>query len=394
VIEIVESLRREKHTTVILVEHEPEDVLRLADRLAVVAEGEIVWYGRPAQLFRDVAFTQKLSIRSPQMAQLGYELSQAGLIALDEIPLSVDEAEPLVRRVVAGKRLGVESDGHGSSNEEDRTPVIEVKGLTHTYQGGIQALSGINLTIRQGEFVAAVGQNGAGKTTLVKHFNGLLKPTSGTVLVQGLDTKDHEVRELARHVGYVFQNPDHQIFCSTVAEEIGYGLRNLGMSEDEREQRISDALGVVGLESKRDQHPFNLGKGERQKVAVASILAISPPIIVIDEPTTGLDWAGIAAMMNLIQDLHRQGHTIIMVTHNMQIVAEYAQRVIVMSSGKVSMDGPPDKVFTDISALHQASLEPTPMNVLARRLGDLGCPSNVLTVGQMMQAITHAGIQG
>jgi energy-coupling factor transporter ATPase len=389
VLEAVDHLRDDKQTTVVFVDHEAEEVLRLADQVAVLIEGQIVWSGEPSQLFRDVPMTTGFAIRPPQMAELGYELSQRRLITPDEIPLTVQDAESLVRRLLKGRSFSLSAQVSESLPAAQRPPIIEVKDLTHTYEGGIQALSGISLTVGQGEFVAIVGQNGAGKSTLVKHLNGLLKPTSGKVTINGLDTRQHDVRELSRQVGYVFQNPDHQIFCSTVAEEIGYGLKSLGLSEAEQQERISEALDIVDLGEKRDQHPFSLGKGERQKVAVASILAIAPPVMVIDEPTTGLDWRGAVRMMELIRSLHEQGHTIIMITHSMKIVAEYAERVVLLNQGRVMMDANPSGIFEDLSALRKAYLESPSIILLARKLADLGCPTNILTVAQMVRAIAH-----
>lgn len=390
VFEAVSALRAERQATVILVEHETEDVLRLADKVAVIAKGEIVWYGAPRDLFRDVLRTRDLSIRPPEVAELGLKLCERGLLPTDEIPLTLEEAEAVIREMLGGKKLEAQAQTLSSPGTVERTTIIETIDLTHVYPGGIQAVSGVNLKIRKGEFIALVGQNGAGKTTLVKHFNGLLTPTSGAVMVNGVDTRELGIGELAKQVGYVFQNPDHQIFSTTVEEEIRYGLKNLGLSEDEQEMRIREALSLVGLEDKRGRHPFTLSKGERQKVAVASILAIAPPVIIIDEPTTGLDWTGTTRMLELISALHRRGHTVIMITHNMRIVANYAERVIVMSEGKILLDGSPSQVFEHAQELQRSYLEPPQMTLLAQRLADLGCPKGIVTVDQMVEVIANA----
>lgn len=226
------------------------------------------------------------------------------------------------------------------------------------YSEDQHVLQAINLSIRQGEFVALIGGNGSGKTTLAKLCNGLYKPTSGRVCVNGRDTKSSSVAELASIVSYCYQNPDHQIFQSTVWEEVSFGPKNLGLSAEEIERRVSEALQAVGLYHMRSEEPYFAGKGTRQKIAVASILAMKPQMIVLDEPTTGLDHRGVVEMMALISRLHREGHTILVITHDMRLVAEYAERVIVLHRGEIICDGSPQAVFARPDLLAVAQVEP------------------------------------
>ena len=390
VLESIRELRDKKHTTVILVEHETEDVLQIADKLAVIVEGNLAWFGEPRELFRDVSRTISFSIRPPKAAELGAKLVEQGWLPAGEIPLTVEEAQSTVRQLLGGRNFKRYAASSFYQDSPRGSPVLEVRDLTHVYPGGIRALSGVSVDICEQEFVAIIGQNGAGKSTLAKHFNGLLRPTSGWVKVYGLDTRVATIRELSRHVGYVFQNPDHQIFSASVEEEIRFGLANIGLDEDEQQARIQEALDFVGLADKRDRHPFTLGKGERQKVAVASILAIAPQVIIIDEPTTGLDWAGTKRMMALIRELHQKGHTILMITHNMEIVAEYAGRVILLNQGRVLMDGNPSQVFADDQALRASYLEAPAMARLSQGLADLNCPQGIVNLDQMLQLISDA----
>ena len=232
------------------------------------------------------------------------------------------------------------------------------------------ALRDVNIDIRSGEFVALIGQNGCGKTTLIKHFNGLLRPTQGKVYIRGRDTEGRPTSELARDVGFVFQNPDHQIFAETVREEIAFGPRNLGF-DDERIKRVTQrALADVGLENYLDEMPFMLGKGQRQRLAVAAVLAMEPKILIIDEPTTGQDWRECIQLMNLVRALNLRGHTILMTTHNMNLVSLYAQRVIVMRAGEVWMDGTVQEVFCQPERLRLAAIKPPMLYQLAHRF----CP--------------------
>ncbi|MFM1651115.1 energy-coupling factor ABC transporter ATP-binding protein [Brevibacillus sp. B_LB10_24] len=219
-------------------------------------------------------------------------------------------------------------------------------------------LKNINLTIQQGEFIALIGGNGSGKTTLAKHCNGLYKPVSGTVRVGGRDTKTCSVAELVSQVAYCYQNPDHQIFQSTVGEEVAFGPRNMGLPADEVEARVSEALQAVGLDQLREEEPYFASKGTRQKIAVASILAMKPQAIILDEPTTGLDHRGVEEMMSLIRKLHRDGHTILVITHDMRLVAEYAGRVLVLSQGEIICDDSVQAVFAKPDLLAKAQVEP------------------------------------
>ncbi len=218
-------------------------------------------------------------------------------------------------------------------------------------------LKGIQLEIAQGEFVALIGGNGSGKTTLAKHCNGLYRPSAGTVYVNGCDTKETDVAALTPSVAYCYQNPDHQIFHSTIAEEVAFGPKNLGLHPTEIAVRVEEALRAVDLWELREEEPYFVGKGTRQKIAVASILAMRPKGIVLDEPTTGLDHRGVEEMMRLIARLHQEGHTILVITHDMQLVASYASRVIVMYQGEIVCDGTPQEVFSRQDLLGMAQVE-------------------------------------
>jgi energy-coupling factor transport system ATP-binding protein len=236
--------------------------------------------------------------------------------------------------------------------------VLRTSGLVHRYPDGRQALSGVSVTVQAGEFVAVVGQNGSGKTTLAKHFNGLLRATEGTVEVAGQIISDQLTVDLARTVGYCYQNPDHQIFAATVREEIRFGPARLGLAENEIDRRTEQILGMVGLRDCQDAYPFSLGRGERQKLAVGSVLAIEPQVLIVDEPTTGLDWRGSEAMLGLVDELNNRGTTVIAITHDMNLVAEHAARVVVMAEGRLVGDGTPAEIFSSAGVLERAHLRP------------------------------------
>ncbi|MDD5367925.1 MAG: ATP-binding cassette domain-containing protein [Anaerolineaceae bacterium] len=251
----------------------------------------------------------------------------------------------------------------------DAVEVIQCAQLCHSYPNGVQALRNISLSIKKGEYVAFVGQNGSGKTTLVKHFNGLLKPTEGTVSIFGEETTHQKVSALSCKVGYVFQNPDDMLFCSSVAEEIAYGPKMLGYPPEETHRMVERVLAELGLFDLREIHPFALSLGDRQRVAVACALSLHPEIFVFDEPTTGQDYFGGESIMHLIDMLHFQGKTVIIITHDMPLVAEHARRVVVMNQGRVALDGTPEEVFQKVDELRALSLRSPQVTRLAQELG-------------------------
>ncbi|MBX5326483.1 MAG: energy-coupling factor ABC transporter ATP-binding protein [Candidatus Bathyarchaeia archaeon] len=260
--------------------------------------------------------------------------------------------------------------------------MIETKDVYFTYPNGVEALKGVSLLINDGEFVAIMGQNGAGKTTLVKHFNGLLKPTKGEVLVDSINTRETSVAKLARNVGFVFQNPDHQLFCESVEEEIAFGLRNFGFEESLIKKRVDWALNLLDLTKYRQTSPFLLSGGERKRVALASVLAWDPKTVVLDEPTIGQDHRQKEKLRQFIVQLNTQGKTVVVVTHDVEFVAESNPRVVLMSEGKIVADGLAEKILTDEALLTKASIVPPQISQIFLQLSDLGFPANIIDVYQ------------
>ena len=258
--------------------------------------------------------------------------------------------------------------------------MIEAKDLHFSYPTGIEALRGINLTIDDGEFLAVMGQNGAGKTTLVKHFNGLLKPTKGEVLVDGVSTRDVSVAKLARKVGFVFQNPDHQLFSETVEDEVAFALKNFGFEKAVIEKQVDWALNLLDITKYRKTSPFMLSGGERKRVALASILAWDPQVIILDEPTIGQDHQQKEKLQQFILQLNAQKKTVVVVTHDVEFVAECNPRVILMSQGKILAEGIAEEILTNQKLVAQASIVPPQITQIFLELADLGLPTDVIDV--------------
>ena len=222
---------------------------------------------------------------------------------------------------------------------------LEVRDLVHRYPGGVEALRGVSLSIAPSESVAIVGQNGSGKTTLVKHFNGLLRPASGTVLIGGSDIADASVSDLAHRIGFVFQNPDDQLFNSRVDKEVGFGPRNLRLDAKQVDQLVVAALMMTGLAELRSTNPYDLDVSVRKLVALAGVVAMEPPVLVLDEPTMGQDGPGTARIGAIVDAWSAAGRTVVAITHDMRFAAKHFGRIVVMRQGQIIVDAPPSETF-------------------------------------------------
>jgi energy-coupling factor transport system ATP-binding protein len=265
--------------------------------------------------------------------------------------------------------------------------MLTVEDVHFSYQSGVEALKGVSLTVKDGEFVAVMGQNGAGKTTLVKQFNGLLKPTKGKVLVNGVETTKTSVAALAKTVGFVFQNPDHQLFSETVEEEIAFALRNFGYKADVIEDRITWAVNLLGLNQYRKTSPFMLSGGERKRVALASVLAWDPMVLVLDEPTIGQDHLQKENLRQFIMQLQTQGKTVIIVTHDVEFVAECNPRVVLMREGKIVADGEGKDILTNEAVLQESSIVLPQIAQVFTHLNVPGLPKNVIDIYEAKQLL-------
>ena len=272
--------------------------------------------------------------------------------------------------------------------------MIEFRDVHASYNANIPILKGVSFKIEDGEFVAFVGTNGAGKSTTMRLVNGLLKPESGTVLVDGVPTTELKTSDLARRVGFLLQNPDSQICCNTVREELMFGFKALGALDAAAEERVDRIIAEFGFNP--DDDPFLLNRGTRQLLALASIVVLETPVVVLDEPTTGLDYRECVKVMDIIRRLHESGTTVIMVCHDMEVVGDFAERVIVMSDGRVVAEGPTFDILRDRHVLSKASLIPPQVVDISMALTFME-PSlaatpiaSANTLGQMCDAVAQA----
>lgn len=268
--------------------------------------------------------------------------------------------------------------------------MIEAENVHYSYPNKVEALKGVSITIKDGEFVAIMGQNGAGKSTFVKHFNGLLKPSIGIVRADGVETTKTSVATLARNVGFVFQNPDHQLFSETVEEEIAFALKNFGFEAEVIEKRVTWALNLLSLTQYRKTSPFLLSGGERKRVALASVLAWDPQTLILDEPTIGQDHEQKEKLRQFILQMQTQGKTVVIVTHDVEFVAESNPRVVLMKEGNVVADGIGKDILTDPALLELSSIVLPQIAQVFMKLAPLGLPKNIIDIYEAKEIILKA----
>ncbi|WP_413801983.1 ABC transporter ATP-binding protein [Streptomyces iranensis] len=382
VLEVAERLRATGEHTIVCVEHEVEELVS-ADRVVLLAEGEVVLDGPPAEVFGQVDVMRRHGVMPVGACAL---LTALGVPAT---ALNVEGAiAELSKRGYQLDRLAYRKLVRGDETRRDRygDVLIDIDHVSFGYNDTTKVVDDVSLQIRSGEFIAIVGQNGSGKTTLAKQLNGLLRYDEGRITVRGEDTRQAGLSRLSQTIGYVFQNPDSQIFADDVFTEVAFGPRNHDFSEDEVRRSVTEALEAVGMAGREKDDPFSLTKGERQRIAVASVLATRPEVLILDEPTTGLDYTEQLGMMRLLRKLNEDGSTIIIVTHTMWVVSTYAHRTVVMSEGRVALDGPVREVFGHETELTELCLTPPQVTRIGNHLG-----ATLLTVEEAAACLTMAG---
>ena len=377
--------------TVVLVSQDVERIAPHLDRLLVLEEGRLRYDDTPERVLTTDGIDRL--VRVPDVVRLGRRLRGDDPAS---IPLTVDAAvealdgriEPSTDDTSTGESAptGASARAGGGARVEGDESNVEFSSVTYRYDDEITALDDLTLAL-EGGCVCVIGENGAGKSTFAKHLNGLLEPTSGTVRVRGTDTTERSVAELARTVGLNFQNPDNQLFHDTVAAELAYGPRNLGYDEDRRAELIEATIERMGLEPVRDDNPYDIGLARRKQVAVASVVAMDTPVVVLDEPTAGQDPRGIDLLGGLVEDLTIEGVLVIVVTHDMEFVRDHADRTVVLGRGQRLLDGPPAAVFAERETLAETDVAPPAVTRIARRLG---LPGTVLTVEELFEHVQRA----
>jgi len=387
---VYETIRRicdERRRTIVLVEHDLGPVIDLVDRVLVLEKGQVQAEGKPRDILRNLDLLRTCGVKVPVGTEFGLYLERQGVARYAATPITLQEAlEPMngtMRSMLKSpaRQVAAKSSGAALSG-----PIIEFRSVSHMYDTGHKGIDGIDLQVFPCDFLAVCGMNGAGKTTLSMHVMGLLQPTAGEVIVDGHNVRSRTVAEMARSVGLIFQNPNHQLFKGTVAEEVAFGPKNIGWDEDRIKKASARVLELVDLVGLEDRDPDSLSIGQKQRVAVASVLVMEPRILILDEPTTGQDERTLAPFMRLVSELNVAGMTVLMITHDMDVAMRYASRMLVMSTGKILADGQPEDVFDRKDVLAAARLQSPDVGQLAEAL-KLPRSSFARTVTELLDSI-------
>jgi energy-coupling factor transport system ATP-binding protein len=367
VFSIVRELNRTQGMTIILVSHATEEVAEYADRVLLLGEGQILADGPPRTFFQNIDLLKRYDVRPPEVTSAFQATFRDDRTLVPTFPVTLSEA--VVDYQELAPRVAVRAADYANGQRDgSREIVLRSKDLRYVYEDGTEAIKGISLDIARGEYVAIVGQNGAGKSTLVRQFLRLLTPSSGAVEVFGRPVSDYEVSELAQRVGFISQNPDNQIFCDTVQKEVAFALTNLRFPKDVVEERVTNALREMRLEWARDRHPLTLSKGDRSRIVIAAILAMEPEMLIFDEPTTGQDYAGARAILDLTRELQAAGRTIVVITHHLYLLPGYAERLVVLGKGKVLLDASLRDALYATDTLRETFLTPPQVVQFARAI--------------------------
>ncbi|MDQ3930632.1 MAG: energy-coupling factor ABC transporter ATP-binding protein [Chloroflexota bacterium] len=352
--------------SVLVIEHKLDELIEQVDSVAVLDwEGQIALDGPPRQVLAEGReLLEQLGVWVPQACEAANRLLDRGL-ALERYPLTVEEALATLRPLVQAKSGFTPQ---GSELLPPKPALISVEGLSYRYPQGEHALCEANLQIQEGDFYALLGPNGSGKTTLARHLVGLIRPQAGLITLGGKELTRLPPAVLSREVAYVFQNPEHQFVALTVYDELAYSLRALKLPESEVRARVDRLVNEFGLEQHRRSNPFSLSQGQKRRLSVATMLALQPKVLILDEPTFGQDRENATRIMQELQRLNSSGVTIVMITHDMKLVGEYARRAGVLIDGRVSYDGSVAGLFADMALLREARLDVPPVYVVSQHL--------------------------
>lgn len=392
VLDTIDRIRERLNLTVLVIEHEVDEVFDRVDAVLLVEDRRVMGPFEPRQFLeeRGLQVRDQMGLWIPQASEVGLLLREQGNKLPGGIPLSGAELVEAIES--SGMKISPQKPPEKGDNADYpgsrlSNPAIEFKGVSFGYAEQ-PVLENLNLSAQQNELLAIVGQNGSGKSTLASLCNGIEQPDSGTVFVDGIPTGDYSFEKLVRRVAYIFQVPEKQFVCSTVYDEIAHGLRTLGVEQDEIEQQTVKLLGTVRLLDRRDASPYVLSHGQKRRLSVAAMVVSKPKVVILDEPTFGQDYQQAQNLMQMLRDLANEGASVIFITHDMRLVAEYADRVAVLCDGKIIFNGHPEELFTTEEVLLRARLKPPSVAQFSARL--LGYP--VLTTQALIERIQ--GVSG
>lgn len=377
IFKLLKKLNEERGITVIVAEQKIMLLCEFVKKLIVLEKGTVVHYGEIRSTLTHQREMEEAGINCPRVLTLTGKMMEEGLTPSgmkteERICLNTQKAADFIKRMM-GNNCHVKTDDDSLKpsqepvTEPSEQPVLEFKNVCFSYNETAN-VHDLNVKIQKGDFTAITGSNGAGKSTFSKLCNGLLQPSAGDVFVLGQNTKRNKVSSLAKHIGFLFQNPDRQICCSTVEEEIAFSLKNNGLSKEEIQSKVEATIKEFGFDAKTE--PFNMSRGQRQRLCLACLIALNPEILILDEPTTGLDYRECMEMMNRIRELNENGTTVIMVCHDMEVVLDFAKSVIVMNRGEILAQGATREILSNKELLAKARLLQPQIAATCSLLGD------------------------
>ncbi|ADK80334.1 ABC transporter ATP-binding protein [Sediminispirochaeta smaragdinae] len=353
--ETLYKLNQETGLTLILIEHQIDELIKYVDKLIIMEDGKVIESGVPRDIFRHKSqqLEQDYGLWVPEICRLSFAIEETGF-EFDRFPITVQEF--VEQKEILFPCLSSTKTIEKKENYAKKT-ALEIKDLSFGYSSQKKLLQDLSLSINKGSIIAVMGENGSGKTTLSMNIIGLLKSQSGTIILDSQDITDQKVSHRCRKIGYVFQYPDHQFITNSVAEEIAYGLKQTSLSQQQIDDIVKDTLKTVELEGLEERHPLTLGMGEKRRLSIATMIVQRPQILILDEPSAGLDYKNCKHMMDIILKMCKEGVTIIMITHTTYLVAKYADAVILLDKGQKVFDGKPEDLFNNLEAIKTKAIE-------------------------------------
>jgi len=365
VIDALIELKKEYSSTIVIVEHNIDQLVKYVDRILLLDDGKVVLDDIPDKYFENIDIIKIHRGSIPEIVELSYHLKKNNFIS--KIYLNTEDLYDEIKKINF-TNIEKKIESNYNYTPSSNTDAIVAENLSLVYPNGTMALNNISLRIKQGEFVGIIGVNGSGKTTLVKTFNGLLKPTSGNLIILGKNINKWDSEELVKKVGYVFQNPIHQISNRTVYDEVAFGLRNIKMPENQINARVMSALKRFELEHLKNKHPYTISRADQFRVVFASVIVMSPEIIIVDEPTTGQDLYQSYQIMNYLKEENQKGKTIIVITHHLRFISQFVPRTIILLFGNKIFDGATQEAFENYEIMQKSMIDPPELSKLSYML--------------------------
>lgn len=394
IFETLFKLNQETGITLILIEHQIDELIKYVDKLIIMQKGQIIMQGEPRKLLeKECHFLEQYGLWVPEVSRIGYAMQKSGL-KMKQFPISPEELVESIKEnlLPLKKKFNDKRTTNTLSNEDNNENIIEVENLVFSYPGKPNTINDISFNIKKRSIIAIMGENGSGKSTLSMLLIGLLKPDSGKILLNNIDISKQKVSNICSQIGYVFQYPEHQFITTTVRDEIAYGLKNANISQEETNNLIDNTLRIVELDGLDERHPLTLGMGEKRRLSIATMIVKKPKVLILDEPSAGLDYKNCEHMMTIINNMHDEGVAIIMITHTTYLVAKYVEDILLMNKGKLVFCGKTKDLFKKLDLIDTNAIEKPEILKTCELLKEAGYNniSNILVADEIINILREA----